>query len=53
MTATPVSKPDMPNASLGNRMRAIAIIIQRVAVLGHQRLLPVADHAGLLGDVHE
>ena len=37
MTATPVSKPDRPSASLGKTTSATPTMTQRVAVLGGQR----------------
>ena len=47
MTATPVSKPDSPSASFGNRMSAITRHHRRVAVLGEQRRAPVGDDVGM------
>ena len=38
MTATPVSKPESPSASLGKTSRATPTISQRVAVLGEERV---------------
>ena len=51
ITATPVSKPDMPSASFGKTSSATADHHQRVAVLGGQRRRPVGHHRGVGGDV--
>ncbi len=51
MTATPVSKPDSPSASFGNRMSAITRHHRRVAMLGEQRRAPVGDDVGMPHDL--
>ena len=45
MTATPVSKPDRPSASLGKSSRATPIITSGLPCCGEQRLPPVGDDA--------
>ena len=53
MTATPVSNPDRPSASLGNTSRATPIMTSGLPYLPGQRRGPVPDDRGVADDVAE